>query len=46
MHAYTNVSIKNNDLHYVSFPEAKGILENAFNFLILNHDTKCILLSA
>ena len=46
MHAYTNVLIKKNDLHGVSFPEAKGILENAFNFLIINHDTQCILLNA
>ena len=46
MHAYTNVFIKKNDLHWVSFPETKGILKNAFNFLIINHDMKCILLSA
>ena len=46
MHAYTNVLIKKNDLYGVSFPEAKGILENVFNFLNINHDTQCILLSA
>jgi hypothetical protein len=46
MHAYTNMLIKKNDLHGVTFPEDKGILKNPFDFLIINHDTQCILLNA